>query len=193
MKTHRSALLLALTLAAFGATGCGPRAGTESAESTAVRAEPTNAALIERASARMNLIASGDWISAYDYTAQDARKVLKLQDFLAKKDSHRYEKPKVEEVLRNDGTIGFVRLTMLWTPTDRRLKDVELEPGQSLTQEIEMYQTWSWSGSEWMYVRGQGPREFFEEHRELLRKGAGAPEQPSVSSNGAASDAAAPK
>lgn len=179
MNTNRSAWLLALTLAAFGASACdehkvsgqepnttAPVAATPSA------AQPTDAAVRARATSRMECLAKDDWVGAYDFTAEEERKLVKLQDYLVKKDSHRYREPRVQEILLNDGKHAYLRVTALWTPTDPRLQKVKLEPGQSLTQEIELYQSWLWSGSEWMYVRGQRPDEFFADHPALLRKNA---------------------
>lgn len=196
MNTTRSAWLLALTLAAFGTSACDEHkvSGQEPAApapAAATIAQPTDAALRARATSRMECLAKDDWVGAYDYTAEEERKLVKLQDYLVKKDSHRYREPKVQEILLNDGKHGYVRVTALWTPTDPRLQKVKLEPGQSLTQEVELYQSWMWSGAEWMYVRGQRPDEFFADHPALLRKSP--PPSEKVSSANTEASAPTPK
>lgn len=147
-----------------------PATANASTSSPTPTNSPTDERLRARAQERMDLIAKGDWLAAYEFQSPEGRRILTLQDFLAKKDTHRYEKPHAHDVLRNDGKLAFIRVTALWTPTHQLLKNVKLEPGQSLTQEVELYQTWVWADGDWAYSRGQSPDDFFADHRDLLSK-----------------------
>lgn len=170
MTKFAIASLLILTCAVSGACTKHEAPTSTAPSAAAPKAQPTDARVRERAQERMDLIAKRDWVAAYDFHSAEGRRVVALSDFLTKKDHHRFDNPKVQEVLQNDGKQAFVRVTAQWTPTHPKLKDVELPPGASLTQDIEQYQTWVWSEGDWMYFRVQTPEEFYAERPEMLNK-----------------------
>jgi hypothetical protein len=58
---------------------------------------------------------------------------------------------------------------VLWTPQHAQLKTLKLEPGQSLTEEVPIVETWKWLQNNWYFVEQEGADKFFEAHPELLR------------------------
>ncbi len=141
---------------------------------TAPKHEPTEARLLERVRERWARAEAGDWVAAFEYQGAEVRKELGLAQYLAKAQHHTYNNVRVLEVLALQGDVGYVRVGGLWTPTHPQLKRVKLEPGQTLTQDIEIIETWRFADGDWFLMRPDRPEEFFEEHPELLRKGAGA-------------------
>ncbi|MBK7876416.1 MAG: hypothetical protein IPJ77_11785 [Planctomycetes bacterium] len=133
--------------------------------------EATPERLLERANERWQKIVKADWIQAYDYLSPEQKRQMPISQYLQNKQNHRYENPKLGEVLRCDGTDAFLRMTVLWTPQHPKVKEVKLEPGQTLTQDVEMYESWRWAEGDWTYVRAQRPDEFFQDHPEFLRGG----------------------
>lgn len=172
MKLTHTVLGLAF-VASVGvlSTGCDRSAqakGDERAPAVA-KAEPTNELLLQRANDRWGKIVKADWIEVYDYLTPEQKQQVPLAQYLQNKQSHKYENPRVAEVLKNDGRVAYVHVFALWTPIHERLKQVHLEPGQTLTQEVEMYESWRWQQGEWLYIRAERPDEFFAAHRELLQ------------------------
>jgi len=47
---------------------------------------------------------------------------------------------------------------------------VKLEPGQTLTQDIEIIETWQWVENDWHFVRQESESDFFEANPDLLKK-----------------------
>ncbi|MFO1010159.1 MAG: hypothetical protein U1F29_08870 [Planctomycetota bacterium] len=131
--------------------------------------EPTQERLLARANERWQKVIQADWIQAYDYLSPDQKRQVPIGQYLQNKQNHRYENPRLGEVLRCDGKDAFLKVTVLWTPQHPKVREVKLEPGQTLTQEVEMYESWRWAEGDWTYVRAQRPDEFFQEHSELLR------------------------
>ncbi len=133
--------------------------------------EPTEARVLERARARWDAMAKGDWIQVYDFCAPEYKKSVSLSSFLPGKEKHKYENPVVDGLLKFDATKheALVRSHVLWTPQHAELKRVKLEPGQTLTQEVPMVETWRWAKDDWVFVEQKGTDKFFEEHPELLR------------------------
>lgn len=138
-------------------------------------AEPTRERLVARATERWAKIVQADWIQAYDFLSPEQKRATPLAQYLMNKQNHRYENPHVGEVLACDGKDGYVQVSSLWTPQHPKFKEVKLEPGQSLTQAIEMIESWRWAEGDWTYLRAQNPEEFYQEHPELLRA---APKEP---------------
>lgn len=174
MNQLNSVFAFALALGALTlAPGCDQRPAL--AQTTAAVApaapvlQPTNERLQERAAARWENITRADWIAAYEYLSPDQKKVTPIGTYLQNKSHHKYENPKVQSVLQNDGKNAILRMTCLWTPVHELIKTVKLEPGQTLTQDVEMYETWRWADGDWTYVRAQRPEDFFHEHPELLK------------------------
>jgi hypothetical protein len=140
----------------------------------AAAAAPTAERLTERADARWKLIAKQEWIEGYEYLAPEIRQAMSLSQYIQGKSVHEYANPKVEEIVKLEKDLGYARITALWTPHHPALAKVKLEPGQTLTTEIEMIETWRFVGGDWYYLKAQKPDEFFERHPELLKK---APEE----------------
>lgn len=166
-------LCAALTAAVLIPIGCSDgSAHAKDAAAVAQKAEtahPTQERLVARVSARWAHIVKEDWIQAYDFQTPQVKAAAALSQYLMNKSNHKYANPRVSEVLRCADGDAAVKVTALWTPQHPKLKHVELEPGQSLTQEIELIESWRWVEGEWGYVRAQRPEEFFRDHPEYLR------------------------
>lgn len=177
MNTLTPAFALALALSATLLTpACDrqtahaqPIAAATTAAPAAPVVQPTNERIIERSTERWSKIGKGDWIAAYDYLSPEQKKANAIGTYLQNKAHHKYENAQVLNVLQNDGKTGILRVTCMWTPVHELIKTVKLEPGQSLTQEVEMYETWRWAEGDWTYMRAQRPDDFFQEHPELLK------------------------
>jgi len=164
--------LLALALLAGGSLflpACNDRQAAAAPAQTAAVREPTDARLFERARERWGKVAKGDWIAAYDYQTPEQKRSVSLGQYISSKDHHKYESPEVHEVLQNDGKLALLRVSAYWTPVHPLLKEAELEPGQTLTQHVEMYESWRFADGDWLYMRAQRAEDFFQEHPELLR------------------------
>lgn len=137
------------------------------AASTAVSApkaapRPDADSLRARSLARWESICRKDWIAAYDFQTQE-QKALPLVKYLQGKDHHEYANPAIEDVIAIDGDNGYLWARVVWTPVHPEVKRVKLEPGQTLTEEIRMVESWRWDGTDWGYVRAQRGDEFFKE------------------------------
>ncbi len=166
----RSALLIAgLVLTALPA--CNPQSAADAPQTAQVRAkpQPTEERLVERSKARWGCVSKGDWIAAYDFVTPEQKQALPLAQFLPGKDLHEYANPQVQKVLRIEGEKGYVLASAVWTPHHPQLQQVKLEPGQTLTQELKMIETWVWVDGDWMYFTAEGDTEFLEKHPEFLK------------------------
>src|SRR4029079_19656855 len=90
--------------------------------------------------------------------------------FMDRMREHLYENPRVEDVVGMKDDFAYVRTNIEWTSLNPVAKKVKLEPGQTLKQEVAMIETWRFVDGDWMYVKPQNDREFFEAHPELLRQ-----------------------
>jgi hypothetical protein len=174
-EPRRTPFFLISLCVAAGALGggCGPRdaqaAVNPPPSSALTKHEPTAERLIERSRARWKLVADKNWIEAYDFNAPEVKKMVALAQYLPGKSSHEYANPKVEEVLRIQNDQGYARVGAAWTPHHPEIAKVKLEPGQSLTQDIEMIETWHFVDGDWWFVRAQDEEEFFHAHADLLK------------------------
>lgn len=137
---------------------------------TVKQRQPTPAQLIERANVRWQRIVKAEWIEAFDFLTPEQKQTTSLTQYLQGKQNHQYEHARVQDVIHADGQNAYLRVTTLWTPHHPQLSTVKLEPGQTLTQEVTMVESWRWVDNDWMYVRAQREEEFFQEHAELLKK-----------------------
>ncbi len=181
---NTSSLTLAAVLLVGSATflpGCDVKpaqaAPTPAVGAVVNKAEPTQERVLARMTDRWQKVVKADWIQAYDFLSPEQKRQMPISQYLQNKQNHRYENARVGEVLLCDGKDAFVKVTVLWTPQHPRVKEVKLEPGQTLTQEVEMYESWRWAEGDWTYVRAQRPDEFFQDHPEMLR-GKDAPAEP---------------
>jgi hypothetical protein len=161
------------------AAGCRPAeseqggAGGPSATTPSTPTESERIAL--RSAERWKKVAAANWIEAYDYLPPDERKTLAIVDYLQGKSKHRYESPDVPEVLEVKGDVAYVAVASMWTPTHPALATVKLGPGESLTQRLEMIETWKRVEGEWYFAENATVREFFVAHPEVPRPTAKAP------------------
>jgi len=128
---------------------------------------PTPERVVARSAERWRRVAAAEWVEAYSYLAPSVRKTTDLGTYLRGKATHVYEKPGEPQVLELSGDTAFLRATATWTPRHPLLDKVELEPGQTLTQAIEMIETWSWVDGDWFFVRADQPAEFFNDRPDL--------------------------
>lgn len=174
MKFTTSLALLLTAALSFATVACEPTP-TEVVVVPAVPAkppapEPTAARAMQRSQARWEKGMKGDWIAAYDFLVPEGKREQPLARFLGSMQMHKYENMKVLEVIDvKDGT-AYLRVGGLWTPLAPELARVKLEPGQTLTQELQMIEIWRWVEGDWCFVRPQRDTEFFAEHPELLKK-----------------------
>lgn len=171
-----TSLALLLAAGALGAwalttTSDGNRTVQAAASVTPVAAErtsgPTAASLEERSRARWAAVCRGDWIAAYEFQTAE-QKLMPLARYLQGKDHHVYANPAVERVIEVGKSDGYLVVRVVWTPIHPELQRAKLEPGQSLTEELRMIETWRWEGEEWGYVRAQRPDDFDRDHPELV-------------------------
>src|SRR5262249_27350743 len=131
--------------------------------------EPTNARLLERANVRWAAIMKADWVSVHDLLTPELKHDAPLAQYLAQTQFHTYQNAKVAEVLAIEKDMGYVRSSSLWTPTHPDLARVKLDPGQTLTQELKVIETWRWVGGDWCYSKMELETEFFQQHPEFLK------------------------
>lgn len=137
--------------------------------------QPTQARLLERARERWQHVMQRDFIAAYDFHAPEVKRERAPANYEADMRQNKYEDARLAEVVSLKDETAYLRVNVLWTSLNEKLKKVELEPGQTFTQDISMIETWRWVGDDWHYVRPQRDDDFFSDHPELLR-GETAPE-----------------
>lgn len=142
-------------------------AGDQTATAGSTPSESERIAL--RAAERWKRVAAANWIEAYDFLPPAERKTLTLVDYLQGKSKHLYENPDVPEVLEVKVDVAFVSVASMWTPMHPALASVKLGPGESLTQRLEMIETWKQTEGEWYYADATPIREFFVAHPEVPR------------------------
>jgi hypothetical protein len=171
-RTHTLAMLLTLLPVFTVSTSCDHQ--TEVAKQPVPVAPPVIQATPERALARCQARwafgVQGKWVEAYDFHAPEVKKDMPLARYLGGMQVHRYENMRATEVLAVQGDKAFVRVSGLWTPIAPEVQRVKLDPGQTLTQEITMIETWRFVDGDWCYVVPERDTEFFEKHPELLKQ-----------------------
>ncbi len=140
------------------------------AAQTATPIAPTQQRLLQRSQERWSKVENQkDLVAAYEFLAPEVKREQSLGTFMGRMQKHRYENPKIEEVVAIKDDLAYVRVGVRWTSLDPLAKKVKLEPGQTMTQEFSMIETWRFVEGDWSYVRPQNDRDFFEDHPELLR------------------------
>ena len=180
MNTFTSALVLAL---AFSSSACDthgnePVAPTQAQTVTPPAIQPTAERAALRSKERWEKGCKADWVPVYDYLAPEVKREMTLARFLGNMQLHRYDNMKVEEVVAVQKDKAYVRVAGLWTPQGPDGARVKLEPGQTLTQELKMIETWRWVDGDWSYVRPQRDTDFFAEHPDLLKAAPAADTKP---------------
>jgi hypothetical protein len=159
---------------------CGNAAPTTSAASNvqtpaAKKAEPTLERLRERCGERWAAIERKDLVLAYDMLDAEPKRALSLAQFLAQRQSHLYEDPKIVEMVGLDGMIGFVKVSVLWTPKHPELANIK-DPEQieqikkRFPERIEQIETWRFADGDWGWIQAERVEDFFRQHPELLRQ-----------------------
>jgi len=181
-RIHTTALALALFPFLTVTSGCDPKVAPVPAPPPVAPAiQPTAERAQLRAQERWAKGVKGDWVAVYDFHAPEVKRELGLAQFLGNMQMHRYENMKAVEVLAVQSDKAFVRTTGLWTPQGPQVSRAKLEPGQTLTQEITMIETWRFVDGDWCFVRPERDTDFFPAHPELLKKSGtveGAPADP---------------
>jgi hypothetical protein len=131
--------------------------------------EPTEAAALERSRAYWANAQKGDWIPNYEMLAPELRQRQPIGAWLQGKAHHIYEGMRPVEAITRQGERIFLRVQGRWTPDHPMARQVVLEPGQSLTQEIEIVEVWLWNGAEWQLEMPLGADEFLEKFPDLAK------------------------
>ncbi|MBK9129525.1 MAG: hypothetical protein IPM13_17320 [Phycisphaerales bacterium] len=147
------------------------------APAPAVKREPTQAAALERSRQFWASAEKGDWIATYDLLAPELQREQPAAVYLDRKKNHIYKNMRVLEVVAQKDEQIFLRVAGQWTPNHPKVREVKLEPGQTLTQDIEMIEVWRWVGDQWCLLRPLRPEEFLEQYPDLQSK-APTPSQP---------------
>lgn len=140
------------------------------AQPAAAKREPTAAAALERARQYWANAEKGDWIATYDFLSPELQREQPVASYLQRKANHIYKNMRVIEVVAQKDDQIFLRVGGLWTPNHPEVKKVKLEPGQTLTQDVEMIEIWRWVGDQWCLLRPLRPEEFLEQFPELQPK-----------------------
>jgi len=165
--------LLALGLSSLG-TSCDKSAPPPApAQPVVLKKEPTDAAVMERSRRFWANAEKGDWIANYDMLSPEIQREQPPTIYLQGKSHHIYEKMRVIEVIARKDDLVFVRVGGLWTPNHPMTKQVELKPGETLTQDVELIEMWRWEGSEFKYVRPLRSEDFLAEYPDLQPSAAG--------------------
>ena len=165
--TARLALSLAILVLASACNEMEAANPTGAPGARAAQREPTAERAKERSLARWAAVEKADWVAAFEFMTPDAKRDRPLGSYLQATQHHRYERMRVIEVLGLRGDTAYVRAGGLWTPQHPDMARVKLEPGQTLTQDIELVETWRWIGGDWYYQRPDRPEEFYEKHPDL--------------------------
>ncbi len=159
--------LLALALGIVHAS-CDEDASPPAAVTTApARPVATDARALERSRDRWSKVEKADLIASYELLAPEMKAQQPLQSYIQRMGNSRYEKMRVMEVAGKTDDQIFLRVGGLWTSVHPMAKRVKLEPGQTLTQDVEYFEMWRWVSDDWYYVRPFRPEEFAEQFPEL--------------------------
>jgi hypothetical protein len=176
-RFHTPFLLLVTLLSPLACFSCSCDAGAPVppvapvATSPKVVLQPTAERALARSQERWNLVMKADWVAAYDFQTPEVKKSMPLGKYLGSVQMHKYENAKALEVLAVEKDHAYVRISTLWTPQHPNMAHVKLEPGESLTQEVVMIETWRWVDGDWSFqYPPKRDDEFFKDHPELLKK-----------------------
>jgi hypothetical protein len=159
--------LIALALGLVN-TACEKDAGTQAATTAApVKKTPTDERALERSRDRWSKVMKPDLIATYEFLTPEMKAQQPLQSYLQRMGNSVYENMRVHEVAGKKGDLIFLRVGGLWTSVHPMAKRVKLEPGQTLTQDVEFIESWEWLGDDWYYARPYRPEEFAEQFPEL--------------------------
>jgi hypothetical protein len=159
--------LIALALGLVN-TGCDEVAPPPATTAAAAPVKPpTDERALERSRERWSKVMKPDLIATYEYLTPEMKAQQPLNSYLQRMGNSVYENMRVLEVAGKKGNLIFLRVGGMWTSVHPMAKKVKLEPGQTLTQEVEYIESWQWLGDDWYYARPYRPEEFAEEFPEL--------------------------
>jgi hypothetical protein len=158
-------LTLALGLVNTSCDEVAPPAATTTA--APVVKTPTDERALERSRERWSKVMKPDLIATYEYLTPEMKAQQPLNSYLQRMSNSVYEDMRVLEIAGKKDNLIFLRVGGKWTSVHPMAKKVKLEPGQSLTQEVEFVESWQWIGDDWYYARPYRPEEFVEEFPEL--------------------------
>ena len=166
-----SYLLRSLTLVLAG-LWCGAcDVAVDTVEASASHQQPqTQARLETRVRERLAALEAQDIVGVHARHTPSARREQGLGAFAQRMEYHRYERCRFVETVAVEGEQAYVRTTALWTPNHPKAREARLEPGQTLTQEVGILETWRYEDGDWGWVTQERESDFFEARPELLRR-----------------------
>lgn len=148
----------------------------------AAKHQPTAERALERSRARWAAVVKPDWITAYDFQAPEMKRALPIATYLVGVAVHKFENPRVIEVLRIEKDDAYVHCKVQWTPQPTpehpEIGKVKLKPGESMTQDVDQVETWRWAEGDWTYHHADGLDEFYQKHPDLLKQDGGGTPSP---------------
>lgn len=166
----RTFLAACACLGALVAVPCCGDAGSQGGVLAASSRPATREELLLRVRQRLEAVEGRDLVAAHSYCTPTVRREQPLGQYLQRMELHRYERCALVEVVAVEGEQAYVRTAALWTPTHPKVREVKLEPGQTLSQEIEILETWRYEEGEWGFVKQERVDEFFAARPDLLKK-----------------------
>ena len=171
---HTTVLALALAPVFAVSSGCDPKEAPKPVVHVPPAIQPTAERVLLRAQERWNLGMKEDWVAAYEFAAPEFRNATPLSRYLSGMEIYKYENMRVLEVVSVQGDKAYVRTSGIWTPVRSKIPQMQhlkLEPGQTLTQQAMMIESWRFVDGDWHQMRQDHERDFFDAHPELLKKG----------------------
>lgn len=166
----RTFLVACAIVGALFAVPCCGDAAVQAGAPALVEQKPTRERLQLRVRQRLEAVEGRDLVAAHSYCTPSVRRDQPLGQYLQRMELHRYERCALVEVVAVEGQEAFVRTAALWTPNHPKVREVKLEPGQTLSQEIEILETWRFEEGDWGFVKQERAEEFFAARPDLLKK-----------------------
>jgi len=139
--------------------------------------EPTLDTLTARALARWQLIENEDWIQAYSFLGDISRRHQDLGQYLSGSSDHHYLIKSSPQFVAADEKFAYVQVLVEWTPTHPALLQANNVDQGTLTQDIDMIETWTWQGDDWYFLTGVRESEFRAAHPSLFARDKSADEE----------------
>ncbi len=158
-------------------SGDGQSASTDQAAAPAAEEAPAEAesvgdaaALERRAAERWQLIEKEDWIQSYDYLAPQLRRQQPLGEYLSGSTDHHYIVKTNPAFIARDDRLGYLQVIVEWTPTHAELATAANVDDGSLTQDIDMTETWGFHEGEWYFLKAQRSSDFRKQNPKVFRR-----------------------
>lgn len=163
-------LVVCACLGVLVAVPCCGEAEVQAGTGVPAAQQPTRERLLLRVRQRLEAVEGRDLVAAHSYCVPAVRREQPLGQYLQRMEMHRYEGCALVEVVAVEDGQAYVRTTALWTPTHPKVREVKLEPGQTLSQRIEILETWRFEEGDWGFVKQERVDEFFAARPDLLKK-----------------------